>query len=160
MQKSLRLDFAILFACAVTLAGCGGGPAQPTFDLVPARGTVSLDGKPLGDADVTLVFQGAAPKGFAGSGGRTDGNGKLEVKTGAKSGTVVGQYKVLVSKLTMPDGSPVKAGGEGIDVEQLRISGQLKEAVPERYTTLDFSDLSVNITKDGKNEFDLKLSGS
>lgn len=161
MKKGIRVLRTLPLVLVVGLAGCGKGTSsEPVFDLVPAKGVVTLDGKPLTDADVTLVLQGSAPKGFTGSGGRTDANGKLEVKTGAKSGTVAGQYKVIVSKLTMPDGSPVKATGEGMDVEQLRMSGQLKEGVPERYTTVDDSDLTVNVAKDGKNEFELKLSGS
>jgi hypothetical protein len=160
MNDSKAVGFGCLVAFVLGLNGCGGGSAEPEFDVVPASATVSLDGKPLADANVTFVFQGAAPKGFGSSGGRSDANGKVEIKTGAKSGTIVGTFKVLVSKLTMPDGSPLKDVGEGMDIEQLRAQGQVKESVPMRYTTVDESDLTANVTKDGKNEFDFKLSGS
>lgn len=152
----------LTLSLTASLWGCGGGGSvNPPLELVPTSLTVTLDGKPLADADVSLVFQGPAPKGFTGSGGRTDANGKLEVKTGQKSGTVVGTFKALVNKLMMPDGSPIKNDpASGIDLEQLRQQGQVKETVPERYTSIDTTDLTVNVAKGGKNELELKLSGS
>jgi hypothetical protein len=149
----------LLLTCFVGISGCSKGPAAPTFDLVPASGTVTLDGKPLSDASVSFVFQATAPQGFSGSGAQTDANGKFQVETDAKMGTISGNFKVLVSKLTMPDGSPVKNDpAAGIDIVQLQMQGQLKENVPEKYLVVDTTDLSAEVTKGGKNEFELKLT--
>ena len=151
--------FGLLLTCVVGISGCSKGPAAPTFDLVPASGTVTLDGKPLSDASVSFVFQSAPPTGFSGSGGQTDANGKFQVMTDAKIGTIAGNFKVLVSKLTMPDGSPVKNDpASGMDIVQLQMQGQLKENVPEKYTVVETTDQTADVTKDGKNEFELKLT--
>ncbi|MBI5758394.1 MAG: hypothetical protein HZA46_07745 [Planctomycetales bacterium] len=148
----------LLLTCVVGNAGCSKGPAAPTFELVPASGTVTLDGKPLTDADVSLVFQSPPPAGFSGSGGRTDASGKFQVLTDNKPGTIVGKFKVMVSKQTMADGSPIKTDPTtGLDMEQLKMQGQLKENVPEKYTVAETTDLTADVAKGGK-EIELKLT--
>lgn len=146
-----------VIACVMVLAGCGKGKKGPTFDLTPVAGTITLDGKPLADAEVGFHLQGTAPTGYYGSGARTDAGGKYELRTGDALGAVPGNYKVVVSRLTAPDGGPIVLQ-EGIDLEQLKMQGQVKESVPPIYADLSKTELTTMVEKgkvDGYN-FDLK----
>lgn len=86
------------------VAGCGGG--YNVGELVPVTGVVKLNGKPTPGVAVTFLSE----SGTTGSGGSgtTDENGSFVVahRTGAP-GLVAGTYKVIFSKLVLPDGSPM-----------------------------------------------------
>ena len=89
--------------CLVIPAGCSsGGKTQPR---VPVSGIVTLDGKPLSKAVVSLVPKGET----AGDGGiaTTDASGQFEVTSrDTKSrGCPIGSYTVMISKWANPDGS-------------------------------------------------------
>ncbi|MGE5194568.1 MAG: hypothetical protein ACM3U2_18915, partial [Deltaproteobacteria bacterium] len=95
------------------------------------------------------------------SGGKTDSSGKFVVMTGSQPGTVAGRYKVVISLMTLPDGSPIKLDPEsGMDMEMLRQGGQLKELVPDRYSNPDRTELSAAVAAGEENELQFKLSGS
>lgn len=143
----------------LALGGCGKKTKEPVLDLVPMSGTVTLDGNPVADANVLLVYEGSPPVGFAGSGAITDAQGRYEAQTMGKKGTVAGTYQVTVSKLVSPNGETSKPT-EGMDLEQLRASGAVKESIPPKYTTPATTDLKVTVEK-GKAEgynFELKSS--
>jgi hypothetical protein len=162
----MRVVFQWLFCVSLAslVLGCGGGDNKPAeqikVDLVPAAGIVTLDGKPLADATISFQFDGPPPKGFVASGAKSDSSGKFIVMTGSKSGTAPGRYKVTVSLLKMPDGSPVKATEPGLDVEMLRQGGQVKESIPERFSNPEITELSAAIPDDGVKDIELKLTGS
>ncbi|HVA45803.1 MAG TPA: carboxypeptidase-like regulatory domain-containing protein [Pirellulales bacterium] len=153
--SSMRwLSLALL---AVGLAGCGKQKKGPQLDLVPASGTVTLDGQPLADAVIAFAFQGTPPEGFYSSGATTDAQGHYELVSMGQKGTIPGNYKVTVSKQVNATGQPLKLE-EGMDMEQLRASGGVKEMVPDKYTAIDTTDLTTSI-ENGKAEgynFDLK----
>jgi hypothetical protein len=157
----VHVMFWVVFL-AIIGSGCGGGTsAEPKLDLVPVTGVVTLNGEPLADADVAFYFDGSPPTGFLSSGAKTDSSGKFVVMTGSKPGTVPGRYKVTISRFTMLDGSPIRAQPEvGIDLEQLRMGGQLKQAIPDRYSDPATTELSAAVADADKNEFQFKLSGS
>lgn len=144
------------------LTGCGSsGPAEPVLELVETTGKVTLDGKPLPDAQVTFLFQGSPPKGFIASGATTEADGTFTLQTGSKFGTVVGSYKVIVSKVAAPDGSAIKIDpASGMDLAQLQASGQAQELVPERYSNPESTELEATVKKDGTNDFNFPLTGS
>jgi hypothetical protein len=158
------------WACAwltvSVLSGCGGGstgPVRPQFkgDTVPVSGTVTLDGEPLSGAAVTFVLQpgGTYIEGFTGSGGQTDSSGKYVLRSGDKTGTPPGRYKVYISLMATADGTPFKEDPEhGIDLEQARLSGAVKEKVPAKFSDPDKTALTREITADQKDSvnFDLK----
>src|SRR5688572_3993720 len=89
----MRIDFFIL-GCSLFLSGCGdSGPK-----LVPAGGTVKYKGEPISGASVSFIF-GDGQMAF----GTTDAAGKFSLSTGAKTGSPVGEAKVVVSKVdSMP----------------------------------------------------------
>lgn len=79
------------------LVGCGRSPYPETASV---QGTVTLDGKPVGNATVTF-----APTTSRASSGRTDEQGKyiLTFKKGIP-GAVLGEHQVKISKF-VPDNS-------------------------------------------------------
>ena len=143
----------------LVLAGCSKSNKGPVFDLTPVAGTVTLDGKPLPDAEVAFYLQGTAPTGYYGSAARTDAEGKYQLLTGVAQGALPGNYKVTVSRITDSNGGAVKLE-EGMDLEQLKMLGQAKESLPPNYTDLSQTVLTTTVEKeksDGYN-FDLKSS--
>ncbi|HJT32024.1 MAG TPA: hypothetical protein VJ783_08205 [Pirellulales bacterium] len=156
----LRIQRCRLLCATVGLAlatGCSKGSKERQFDLTPVSGVIMLDGKPLADAEVGFYYLGAAPEGFPGSTGRTDAQGKYELQTGTKKGTIAGQYRVTVSRLMAPGGVTLNPS-EGLDMGQLAASGQVTQTVPARYTGINSTDLATTVEtskSDGYN-FDLK----
>src|SRR5262245_34491084 len=82
----------------------GGCKDSDTGDLVPVTGTVTLDGKDL--ANAVLRFEPTGETKGQGGIGVTDASGKFAIKgRNGKEGVPPGTYKVVISKLVMPDGS-------------------------------------------------------
>lgn len=156
-------QIACLMFIALWVTGCGGGDKlpEPDLDLVPVTGVVTLNGEPLADADISFLFDGKPPKGFVASGAKTDSSGKFVIMTGSKPGTVPGRYKVTISRYTMLDGSPIVVDAEaGMDIEQLRQSGRLKQLIPERYANPETTQLSAAVADTDEVELEFKLTGS
>lgn len=143
----------------LALTGCGRGKQGPAFDLTPVSGTVTLDGKPLPDADVGFYLQGDAPPGYFGVGAKTDASGKYTLMVGESPGAVPGNYKVTVSQLIGANGAPVTPE-EGMDVEQLKMMGEVKEALPTKYSVLEQTELNAAVEKGKADGYDFPLAGS
>ena len=113
------------------LAGCG--PTGPS--LVPAKGTITVDGKPADGA--VLIFHPAGGKGSIAS-AAADANGAFEITSNGKPGVVTGSYKVTV---TWPD--PAKKPKE------FKLGGTLEDApdlLEGRFVTVDKAATTVEIT--------------
>ncbi|HUY90508.1 MAG TPA: carboxypeptidase regulatory-like domain-containing protein [Pirellulales bacterium] len=157
VSKRSPASWAIV--CTIVLAGCGKGKKGPTFDLTPVAGTITMDGKPLADAEVGFYLQGAAPQGYYGSGAKTDAEGKYVLKTGDALGAVAGQYKVTVSRLVGADGAAI-VPEEGMDVEQLKMMGEAKESIPAQYNDLEKTELDAKVEAGKADGYDFQLSSS
>ena len=83
-----RAFFPILLL-SFFFAGCGGN------DLRQIRGTVTHNGKPVGD--LYLTFMPSDPKTQPASSSTTDKNGRFELKIGSTGGVVPGKYTVTCS---------------------------------------------------------------
>ncbi|HEX5446187.1 MAG TPA: hypothetical protein VFW87_20330 [Pirellulales bacterium] len=139
------------------LAGCGKADKAAKLDLTPVSGTITLDGKPLADADVGFSYLDVAPAGFFGSAARTDSQGRYELQTGDKKGAPAGSYRVVVSRVVARSGVAIKPE-EGLDLAQLSAAGEVTQTVPAKYTEKATTDLQTTVEKgkaDGYN-FDLK----
>jgi len=109
-----------------------------------------MDGKPLEGASITFVGIGSTP-GLGGT-GITDAAGNFKVSHfRAGDGLDPGQYKVIVSKLVMQDGSPIPAGT--VSVAEL----STREMLPPRYSDYGKSILTSTIT-DGVDPVSLDLA--
>ena len=121
---------SIRYAClAVLLAGCGAATAAPDVDLVPVKGTVKLDGKPL--ANATVMFNPL--QGTKGTGGYavTDAEGNFAIKHRSdKEGCEPGEYGITFTKITQPDGSPLPPNAD-------RATVGMVEQIPAAYVQFD-----------------------
>src|SRR5215208_6840711 len=94
---------------AVGLVALAGGCSKSDPSLVPVSGTVTRNDQPLANATVTFIPKDGTP-GFGGV-GKTDAAGKYTLKGSRDdaAGIPAGEYRVVVSKRLMPDGSEVPA---------------------------------------------------
>jgi hypothetical protein len=139
----------VVFALATAaLSGCGGTPSNP--HLVPVSGVVTMDGRPLAGASVTFVGLGSTPG--EGATGLTDEAGKYELAHfRAGSGALPGEYKVIVNKFVMPDGSAIPIGT--LSAAELGI----RDVLPPRYGDYSATLLKANVMADGPS-IDFSLS--
>ncbi|MDR0520551.1 MAG: DUF4198 domain-containing protein [Planctomycetaceae bacterium] len=84
-----------LFFVTITLSGCGSSSTN-IAGLVPAAGTVTLNGQPLADAGITFVPTELSRRA---AGAKTDAAGKFTVSTlNPSDGIAPGEYRVVISK--------------------------------------------------------------
>jgi len=92
----MRLCGLMICALIGVASGCGGG--GPTY--APVSGTVTLDGKPYGDAVVVFLPKATStnPNPGRSSAGETDAKGHFVLKTDElKNGAVVGKHLIKIS---------------------------------------------------------------
>ena len=147
--KSVLVIIAAVAPLAFFAAGCGGA-AEEGPELLPTTGTVTLDDQPLAGADLTFIPADQT----AGAGGtaRSDESGTFTVgyaRGGA--GLAPGNYKVIVSRRLMPDGSPVPEGDTTPPIES-----PATESLPPKFSDPNQSALTVAV-EPGK-PLEVKLS--
>lgn len=132
-------------ACLV-VCGCGSSSAPPQAEDLPIRGTVTLDGKPLGGAQV--VFMSAdPPAAFAGT---TKEDGSYQLQGLAGKAKCKGFCRVTISRMLRPDGTPPPAG------EPPATSGAM-ESLPPKYSMANLTELTRDVPEAGGTfNFDLK----
>jgi len=139
------LGLGLVFA-----SGCSDGVAPeivPSLEAV--TGKVLIDGKP--SAGVAVTFVPAENNTGNPCSGSTDASGAFSLthRTGA-TGIPAGDYVVVFSKMTMPDGSPIPEGQTAADVMAV-------DQIPERYRAIPNFEMTVSVPKGGKTfDFDLK----
>lgn len=130
--------------CAV-VCGCGKASGPPQAQVMPVKGKITLDGKPLAGAQV--VFSVLQPPGVFAGWTMDDGSYELQGLAGGTS--VEGACKVTVSRLAKPDGSPLGPDEAPANVGAL-------EQLPARYSQVDASELSRTVPAGGGTfDFDL-----
>ena len=152
----LRILAPVLSLFSLCLLGCPqSGPQKviPT-SAVPVTGIVTLDGKPLANAKITFVPTESSQG--SGASGSTDSAGKYELRSlfGNKSvvGCPTGNYKVVVSLMVKPDGSPMPADSQ----EPPMMSGA-RESLPLKYADFVSTQLTASVASSGSTfNFDLK----
>lgn len=120
-------------------AGCGS--SEKKIETVPVSGTVTLDGKPLPAALVTLhPTEGKANPCSATS----NEQGEFKLSFGSYPGVMPGAYKVTIEYLTKPDGKPIVAE-PGMDAMQLKMQGLAIQALPPVYSDLSQTKLTAKV---------------
>lgn len=155
-MMSFRKLQIIVVACATGVIGCGGSSGPKLPDPVKVSGVVALDSQPLPSAMVFFVPEGGKEMGN-GATGITDANGTFELVTvrgkGRKTpGAVPGNYKVWISRLVGPDGSPIVPAS---DVPPADLGAV--ESLPSRYSDMMMTELKANVTAQGGN-FDFRIT--
>ncbi|MDR3196945.1 MAG: hypothetical protein LBU34_03660 [Planctomycetaceae bacterium] len=152
-MRHYRLPIFLCFLYVFVFPGC----KQPNYvSTEMVEGTVTLDGVPVSDAEVTFypVQLGVGISAM----GRTDTHGvyRLSSMKGApEKGTVSGDYYITVSKyvtkeIEKPYFDPA---------QDAVIKFESKEMVPLAYTDVETSPLTVTVAE-GKNIIDLKLDSN
>lgn len=150
-MSSKRLAGGILASAVAVMAllGCGGegGPKGPEKQkTVPANGIVKYQGKAVPNASV--VFQ--ALDGKVASHGTTDGAGSFRLSTyGSEDGAPVGRYKVTVAA-----GGPKEIEPGVLPDEP---PGGFKSPIPTKYANPNTTDILLEVTESGKNDFTIEL---
>lgn len=136
----------IIFLCS--LIGCG--TKDPGPELTAVMGTVSLNEKPLANADLHFIPVESTP-GVGGEARTKEGGGFNVIYSRGGEGLPAGNYRVTVSYRLMPDGSPVPEGDTTPPIES-----PATEQLPRKYSDYDHSQLKATIAP-GK-PVDLKLT--
>ncbi|EAQ81283.1 hypothetical protein DSM3645_22866 [Blastopirellula marina DSM 3645] len=121
--------------------GCGGDQIDPEYK--PVSGTVTLDGQPLPDAQISFVPPGTGSSGS----GFTDEYGKYELYYAARrGGAKLGENRVFITKNKPSTGKRGEFAG---------VSEADMEMLPARYNRK--TELTATV-EDKRNEinFDLK----
>lgn len=155
-MRKYQVMWLALGANMVAVIGCGSaGNGLKLPDPVPVKGTVKIDGEtPLSNAVVSFIPEGGKAMGL-GANAVTDASGAFELVTalGAKptKGAVAGEYKVVISQLIDPTGSPVVAK----DKPPADLAA--RESLPPRYSDAMMSELRASVSASG-GAFDFKVT--
>lgn len=150
--RSWRAGAALL---AFSLFACKTEEPPPgPPKLVPTKGTITHEGKPL--AGAIVVFN---PTGTVGalSIGQTDAEGKFELSHMNFPGCGPGDYKVAVTRKVKRDGVPItlsESSAQSIPAEVMRA----QEVIPANYSDLGKTELTAKVSETG-GEFAFDLKG-
>lgn len=109
----------IVLGAMLCVLGCGGGEKVEYPETVPVTGKITLDGKPLEGAQLTIRPESTGEKSYpARASSEADGSFQAFTFFSAASdvpGVVPGKYKVSVVKMDTPAGTGAHdaAGGGG-----------------------------------------------
>jgi hypothetical protein len=131
------------------VAGCTSkGSHLPR--TVPAKGVVTLDGKPVDGAQVVLVPSGEAATGAYAT---TDASGRFSLRAfEEKDGAIPGEYKVQITKTVEVRLAGAKGSVDGGDPVRFEYG------VPAKYTDVKRSGLTITIPDDGKTDIEFALA--
>ena len=118
--------------------------------LNAVTGVVTLDAKPFAEARVMFIPQGAT-LGHGGE-GITNAEGKYEIiahRAESRKGLAPGEYKIVITRVRQPDGSPLPPGAKTIEIPT-------KETAPEPYCKPYETPLRATIGTEAKT-FDVSL---
>lgn len=141
----------------IVTGGCSGEGGGAAVKLVPAKGSVKYNSKPIAGASVLFSPAEGTP-----AMGTTDKDGNFTLTTGGRSGAMVGKSKVVISKAPpMIDG---KTPGQMTPKDMAAMATQKrsftkpKGEIPDKYGSLDTTTESADVSADGKsNVFEFNL---
>lgn len=147
--------FAVFYAVLLFLgvAGCGtDGPA-----IYPVSGTVTYNGAPVENAQVTFIPENGSP-----GTGQTDASGKYQISTRGKDGAALGLNKVTIVKMSSA-GPAMPANPTPEDMikaaEAAKGKQQTEMMLPDKYGTAFSSGLTADVKTDqAANVFDFSLT--
>ena len=131
------------------LAGCGGSGVSAV------EGVVTLDGKPLQNASIHFVPQGAGRDAT----GQTDASGHFTMSTFKPGdGVVPGEYKVVISPpLGEPDPTQYASADEAMSgAAKVPAKKKSGPAFPEQYARVDKTPLTQKVPASGRVTYGLK----
>jgi hypothetical protein len=157
MKRSLLL----LVACVAVVPGISGC-GEEKLDRPPVfkvRGKVTMQGKPVPNADVTFIHKESNRASF----GKTNAEGEYKLTTfNANDGAVEGKHDVSVVDIPPAPETPAIADVESADYQPPKIGQDTmpvaKSRLPQRYADPSTSGLFGVVNADGENVVDLELT--
>jgi hypothetical protein len=149
----MRPSRTILLAALITTAGCGFGEGDDVR-RVPARGRVTLDGRPMAGARIAFMPEATNRDGTPGAAGAVaDADGAYELAYRNRRGVAPGTYLVVIDAapaavfdpngLPMPPRIPTPYGPAAAKEKgrstALPVRGQFSATVPESGGSFDFN---------------------
>ncbi|QDU40962.1 hypothetical protein Mal4_53250 [Maioricimonas rarisocia] len=147
-MKALPLVLAVLL-----LAGCGGSDADAP-DLHPVSGTVTHNGQPLANAQVTMI----ADNGGMVAVGQTDDAGAFTVTTKGQPGAVAGQHKVTVVAISGGEAVAPEEGSEDYAAMMAGEAPKKESPIPDKYADATKSGLTAQVEAGQENTVTLELA--
>ncbi|WP_417392577.1 hypothetical protein [Gimesia sp.] len=148
----MKLAGVIIFSILTTsiLTGCGSEVQEFSGTLVPVKGKVTINDSPAEGVTVAFIPDKSTNTTGTGAYGITDSSGAFTLKhrTG-EDGVEAGNYKVIFSKYTMPDGSPIPG-----DTNPEAAGGG--QSIPPKYSSEDKTVSIVTVKPEG-NDFTFEL---
>lgn len=143
-RSAVRSAVIVLPTC-LFLAGCGGsGTGAPLVgELAPVHGKIMFKGEPLFKGAV--MFNPVAGTPGTGAFGVTDEAGNYTlIHRNKEEGIEPGNYRVVITRMAMKDGSPIPEGKSAADVEAVQV-------IPAPYSdpTAEFPGTAVTVTASG-----------
>lgn len=158
-----RISVVACVAVFVAVAGCG--PAGPS--LVPVKGKVTLDGKPLAQKSLSFIPSGDSAGIQFGATTKADGTYELiaSIPGGTKDelGAPAGNYKVTVNEPAFSMSADVKVQGQSAEADvavSLPAPGTDKPAgqgIPAKYQSEATTTLTATVPEAG-GEVNLELT--
>ncbi len=152
----VRVWLLLLTTAGTVLLTTGCGQQQPVS--VPVKGILTVDGKPLANANVQFHAQ---DPGGQDAYGTTNAEGRFELASGRRhaAGALPGRYKITVTY-----SAPVEAAADlktAADVQKAGVSRKPGLVLPEIYTQPNQTVLKHTVPDDGDVKLELKSkSGS
>ena len=142
----------------VALVGCSRAPTRDGPELVKVTGTITLDGEPVEGAHIRFSPEAGGSAAYAVS----DRRGRYELRTfDPGDGAIPGKYGISATKEVTEPGMEFdsQAAMEAYVKEhgERPSRGKAVNALPDKYATMDTSELTADITVAKKNHFDLEL---
>lgn len=153
-MKNYQVIWLSVSGSMFAVLGCGGATDLKLPDPVPVKGTVLIDQQPLTNALVSFIPEGTQQMG-QGANAITDASGTFELVTArgssSKPGAIAGNYKVIISRLIGPDGSPIAPVADKPPADLAA-----RESLPPRYSDVMMSELKASVSEQG-GSFDFQV---
>lgn len=153
----MRWLLVLVFLCSiVSTGGCGSSDAP---SLAECSGSVTFNGQPVANADVSF-FVANAPLAI----GSTDASGAFKIKTGKNNGAPIGKAKVSIFKSPQSEKPQASSSMNPEEMQKMQMAAMSqkktpeKSPIPSRYADPKSSNLTVEVTTDPKkNVYDFQL---
>lgn len=146
----------LCWLAALLAAGCGG------VQTATVEGTVTLNGRPLADAEVQFIPDPAQGTTGPPASAYTDKDGHYRIAAGDAGGVVVGKHRVCINDATimMPGGPAVDPADGGAAAGAGVPTGPRKPRVPAVYSDATRTPFNPVEVKPGTqtHDFPLKLN--
>jgi hypothetical protein len=131
------------------------GCAHRLPPIVPAKGTVTINGKPLPNAKVTFVPMLEHFGAESNSTAVTDENGEFTLTCAYNNqpGAVVGKHVVLITEPPMPENLRNEQNDRVIDAYRAKLGNR---PIPPDYSAVGKSPINIEV-KEGQTEYKVEL---